>query len=82
VIARILAHLGLPTRAPPRHLRYAILLRLSTSPSLPWLVRSLLNRSSPRTVVRSPQNGLIPHRHYDSIRFSFQPTLPYHKYCK
>ncbi len=28
-------------------LRYAILLRLRTSPSLPWLERSLLDRSSP-----------------------------------
>ncbi len=42
VIAKILAHLGLPTRAPPRHLRYAPTLRNPASlayqpkPSVAW----------------------------------------------
>ncbi len=33
VITRILAHFGLPTRAPPRHLRYAIPASLAVRPA-------------------------------------------------
>ena len=35
VITKILAHLGLPTRAPPRHLRYAIPATLTVRPAHP-----------------------------------------------
>ncbi len=75
VIAKILAHLGLPTQAPPRHLRYASPLRLLSSQAI-LASRSLLGRSSPRAVFRSPRNGLISHPQLHLIRFPSRAKVP------
>ena len=63
LVRRILTHIGEPTDppriAPGAPLRYAILLRLRTSPSLPWLGRSLLKHSLPLLCLGTGL-GLLP----------------------